>query len=132
MKQKKLIVGLAAALAVLIAAVGIVLIVTKPDTVAGDKSISVEVVFKDKSEKKLEIKTDAEYLGEALYENDKEIFTEEEYKSGYYTVIYGEKADFNVDKGWWCVTKDGEMTTVGMNDQPIADGDKFEITYKID
>ena len=132
MKQKKLVVGLAIALAVLIAIVGVVLIVTKPETQVGDKSVEVTVVFKDKSEKELEIKTDAEYLGEALYSHDKEIFTEEEYKSGYYTVIYGEKADFNVDKGWWCVTKDGEMTTVGMNEQPITDGDKFEITYTVD
>ena len=132
MKQKNLIIGLAIALAVLIAGVGIVLIVTKPETTAGDKTVSVEVIFKDESEKNLEIKTDADYLGEALYEYDKEIFTEEEYQSGYYTIIYGEKADYNVDKSWWCVTKDGEMTTVGINDQPIADGDKFEITYKIE
>ena len=131
MKQKKLIVGLAVALAVLIAVVGIVLVLNKPEAQGGSKTISVEVVFKDKTEKQLEINTDAEYLGEALYENDKEIFTEEEYASGYYTVIYGEKADYNVDKSWWCVTKGGEMTTVGMNEQPIVDGDKFEITYTI-
>jgi len=129
MKQKKLIVGLAAALVLLIAVVGVVIVATRPETQTGDKNISVTIIHKDKTEKELSIDTDAEFLGEAVYEEG--VLTDEEYASGFYTVIDGEKADYDADKAWWKVTKDGEMTTVGMNEQPVADGDNFEITYTI-
>ena len=113
----------------IIAVFAAVVIATKPATVQGAKEITVTVVSKDKSSKVIDIDTDAEFLGDALYEE--KIVNEEEYKSGFYTVINGEKADYNVDKSWWCVTKNGEMTSVGMNEQSILDGDKFEITYTI-
>lgn len=129
MKQKKLIIGLAVCLAVVIAAVGIVLATAKPETQNGAKEITVEIVYSDKTDKVLDIDTDAEFLAEALFEE--KLITEEEYKSGFYTVIDGQKADYNENQSWWCVTKDGEMTSVGMNELPIADGDKFEITYTI-
>ncbi len=99
------------------------------ETATGTKEITVTVVFADKSEKVYEIETEAESLGDAMFEE--KLITEKEYKSGFYTKIAGVKADYSVDKSWWCITKDGKMTTVGMNDQPIADGDEFEITYTI-
>jgi D-arabinose 1-dehydrogenase-like Zn-dependent alcohol dehydrogenase len=129
MKNKKLIISLSIILVAIIAVFAAVVIATKPATVQGAKEITVTVVSKDKSSKVIDIDTDAEFLGDALYEE--KIVNEEEYKSGFYTVINGEKADYNVDKSWWCVTKNGEMTSVGMNEQSILDGDKFEITYTI-
>lgn len=98
-------------------------------TVAELKAITVTVVLADESEKVYNIETDAEFLGEAMFE--KGLITESEYKSGFYTEINGVKADYSVDKSWWCITKGGEMTTVGMNEQPIAEGDSFEITYTV-
>ena len=129
MKNKKVIIILVAALVVLAAAMGIVWKVTRPETEVGQKSITVTIVSSDAKEKDYQIKTDSEYLADALHE--KKLVTDEEYKSGYYTVVDGVTADYNADKAWWCVTKDGEMTTVGMNEQTISDGDKFEITYTI-
>lgn len=129
MKNKKLIGILSLILVVLIAVFAVVFISTRPETDDGLKDIKVSVVSKDKTEKEFDIETDAEYLADALLE--KEIINEDEYASGFYTVINGEKADYNVDNSWWCVTKGGEMITVGMNEQPIADGDEFEITYTI-
>jgi len=129
MKNKKLIIISAAVLAVLVAAVSIILITAKPDTQTGSKAIEVTIVHGNNSKKVCDIKTDAEFLGEAVY--SEKLVIEEEYKAGFYTVIDGETADFNKDGAWWCVTKDGEMTNVGMNELPIADGDKFEITYTI-
>ena len=129
MKNKKLLIGLSVALAVLIALVAIIITVFKPQGTEGAKSVEVTVVFNDKTEKNYELKTDAEFLADALFE--KGLITEEEYKSGYYTVIDGVTADYNVDKSWWCVTKDGEMTNVGMNELALSDGDSYEITYTI-
>lgn len=91
------------------------------------KEISVTIVFQDKREKAIDIETEAEYLADALFE--KGLIKEDEYKSGFYTYIDGVRADYNEDKAWWCVTKGGEMTNKGMNDLPIADGDRFEITH---
>lgn len=125
MKNKTLIIILAIVLTVFIAAFAGIYIATRPETKEGAKTIEVTVVFADKSEKEYEINTDAKFLADALLE---EKIIEEKAEDGLYTVIAGERADYNLDKSWWSVTKDGEMTSVGMNEQVIADGDSFEIT----
>lgn len=89
-------------------------------------SITVTVVAKDKTEKVFNIKTDKKNLGDALLEEG--LVTEEEHKSGFYNHIDGIRADYTLDKSWWCFTKGGETVMVGANDLTIADGDKFEIT----
>ncbi len=89
-------------------------------------SITVTVVAKDKTEKVFNIETDKKTLGDALF--DEGIVTEEEHKSGFYNHIDGVRADYTLDKSWWCFTKGGETVMVGANDLKIADGDKFEIT----
>lgn len=127
MKNKKIIIGLAALLVVIVAVFGAILLKNKPETEVGAKNILVTVVYEDKSEKEFEINTDAEFLGDALYEE--KLTKEDEYKSGYYIYIDGVRADYNKDGAWWCVTKYGEMTDKGINDLPIADGDEFEITH---
>ena len=128
MKNKKIVIGLAAVLVVIVAAFSVIFISMKPETKKGEKNITVTVVFKDKSEKEFKIDTDAKYLGDALLEE--KIVTEDEYKNGdgMYTYIAGERADYNLDKSWQCLNIDGEMAMVGINEQPIADGDSFEIT----
>lgn len=127
MKNKKIIISLAAILVAIVAIFSVILISAKPETEQGDKNITVTVVFADKSEKEFKINTNAEYLGDALLEE--KIVTEDEYKNGngMYTVIAGERADYTLDKSWWCLNIDGEMATVGINEQPIADGDSFEL-----
>ncbi len=127
MKKKGLIITLSVILVAIIAVFGALLVIGKPDFQKGEKDINVTIVYEDKSEKKFEISTDAENLGQALFE--KGLVTEDEYKAGYYQHIDGVRADYTLDKAWWCVTKGGEMTTVGANDLPIADGDSFEITH---
>lgn len=129
MKNKKLLVGLSVGLAILIAIFAIVLVTNKPETTKGQKNIDVTIVYADKTTKVLDFETDAEFLGDVLFEEG--LVNAEEYKAGYYTVVDGIKADYNVDQSWWCVTKDGEMTMVGMNELALADGDKYEITYTI-
>ena len=129
MKNKKVVVGLSVGLAVLIAVFAIIFVANKPNTTEGQKNIDVTIVYADKTTKELDFKTDAEFLADVLFEEG--LVTEEEYKSGYYTIIDGVTADYNVDQSWWCITKDGEMTMVGMNELALADGDKYEITYTI-
>lgn len=92
-----------------------------------EKEITVTVVYADKTQKKFDITTEAENLGDALFEA--ELVTEEEHKTGFYISIDGVRADYTLDKAWWCFTKGGEMAAEGANDLAIADGENFEITY---
>ena len=125
MKNKKLIIGLCIILISIISVFSVIFIISQPETQKGNKNIDVTVIFADKSEKRYNINTDAEYLADALLEEN---IIDEKSSDGLYTVIAGERADYNLDKSWWCLTKSGEMVNVGINDQPISDGDSFEIT----
>lgn len=127
MKKKGLIVALSIVLVVIIVAFAALIIKEKDNVQTGEKIISVTIVNKDKTQKLFKISTDAENLGDALLERN--LVTEAEHKTGYYTVINGIRADYTLDKAWWCFTQNGEMTTVGANDLPIKDGDSFEITH---
>ena len=45
-------------------------------------------------------------------------------------VISAEEADYNADGAWWCLTDAaGEMTTVGVADIELHDGDSYAFTY---
>ncbi len=92
------------------------------------KTVSVTVVFKDGGFKSYDINTTEAYLADALVE---EGVIDQKAQDGYYTTVAGVTADYSVDQGWWCVTKDGEMTNLGINDLVLSDGDKYEITYTI-
>ena len=125
MKNKKLILGMVAGLVILIAGFSALFILNQPKAEEGSKEIGVTVVFADKSEKQYTIKTDAEYLADALLE---EKIIDEKSSDGMYTVIAGERADYTLDGSWWCLTVNGEMTNVGINDQPLLDGENYELT----
>lgn len=133
MNQKKIAVLFGGLLAVILAIFVIVSVTSKPAEKNpeddGIKTIEVTVVYKDKTEEKREYETKATTLAQALLENY--VVTEEEFKSQFYTVINGVKADYNVDKSWWTIYEDGEMCQVGMNQLEIEDGDKFEIVYTV-
>ena len=54
----------------------------------------------------------------------------EEAEAGFVTVVNGEAADYNKDGSWWCLTDAaGEMTSVGVADIELHDGDSYAFTY---
>lgn len=124
-KNKKIIIALAAAV-VIIAGIFIgVHLANQPETVAGDKNIEVVVMFEDETTKEHTIRTDAEFLREALEEEKMISGTESEYGL-FVTEVDGVKAD-DQKQQWWCFLKDGEMLNTGVDSTPIADGDHYEI-----
>lgn len=127
MKKKGLIITLSVVLVLVIAVFGVLLTMGKPDTQKGEKDITVTIVYEDKTQKEIEISTNAETLGAALLEE--ELISEEEYNAGFYSTIDGVRADYSLDKAWWQFSQDGVMATVGANELPIADGDNFEIIH---
>lgn len=129
MKNKKLILALVALIAVVAVMVGVYM-GTRPETVAGAKTITVTVVHKDGTEKEFVCHTDEEYLGAVLVAE--EIVEGEQGEFGlYFNVADGETADYNVDGGWWQVFVGEEASTVGADGIAIADGDTFKLVYTI-
>ena len=54
----------------------------------------------------------------------------EEAAAGFVTTVNGETADWDKDQAWWCLTDaTGEMTTVGVADIALHDGDSYAFTY---
>ena len=72
--------------------------------------------------------TDGEKLSTALAKAG--IISQEEADAGFVTTVNGETADYNKDQAWWCLTDAaGEMTTVGVADIELHDGDSYAFTY---
>ena len=128
-KNKKLLLAAAAVVALIAVFIG-VYTMTRPDTSAGSKAFSVEVVHKDTSSKTFTYKTDEEYLGAVLLEEGLVKGDVGQYGL-YITEVDGEKADYNVDKGYWALYEGDEYATQGADTTPIEDGDRFKLVYAI-
>ena len=71
---------------------------------------------------------DGEKLSDALAEAG--VISQDEADAGFVTTVNGETADYNTDGAWWCLTDaSGEMTTVGVADIELHDGDSYAFTY---
>mgnify|MGYP004503983585 FL=1 len=72
--------------------------------------------------------TEGEKLSDALAAAD--VISEEEAAAGFVTTVNGITADYNADGAWWCLTDAaGEMTTVGVADIELHNGDSYAFTY---
>ena len=129
MKNKKMIIVAIALLACVAAMLGIFM-ATRPDTVAGGKVITVTVVHKDGSEKVFNCITEEEYLGKVLVNENIVVGSYGEFGL-YFDTADGEKADWNVDNGWWQVFDGEEAAMVGSDQIPIVDGGTYKLVYTI-
>ena len=129
MKNKKMIL-IAVALIACVAVMLGVFLMTRPETTAGGKTVTVTVVHKDGSEKVFTCATEAEYLGQVLVNEN---IVEASYGEFglYFDTADGEKADWSVDNGWWQVFIGEEAAITGADQIPIADGDTFSLVYTI-
>lgn len=115
------------ALVVVVAICAIGWFALRPDTNTGAKTLTIEVVHGDGSSKEYEIHTDAEYLGDALVENEKMAVVGEEGAYGLYIKsVDGEEAS-DAEHTYWAVRQDGVDLMVGVDSQPIADGERYEL-----
>lgn len=128
-KNKKIIIAAVAIVAVIAVFLG-VYFATRPDTSAGSKTISVEVVHSDTTSKTFTYQTDAEYLGEVLL--DEGLIEGENGDYGLYvTVVDGEEAIYEVDGSYWAFYQGGEYAMQGVDQTPVNDGDEFSLVYTI-
>lgn len=100
----------------------------RPTAQKGSKNVTIEVVIPDEKTQKYSMHTDAQYLGEALTEVNFIKGETSEYGL-FITEVKGRIADSS-KKEWWCITKNGEDVYTGVDQTPIVDGDKYELTLK--
>ena len=114
---------------VLLAAVALALtcwFVYRPQAQAGEKNITVEITHKDETVNVYEIKTQQEYLYDAMDEAG----IIGELTDGYFVEVDGETADTAAQE-WWGYTRSGEYVNYGASDCVISDGDHYEFTFHV-
>ena len=130
MKNRKKIVFAVLALALVIGILLGVYYGTRPEAVEGGKNVTVLIVHKDGTEKKLEYATDLEYLADLLLE--KELVTgyaSEEYG---FTIesVDGVTADWNADGAYWALYEGEEYATTSAAGIVLTDGGLYKLVYE--
>ena len=117
-------------LVVLVVTMVVIYGATRPDTAAGQKAFTLEVVHSDGNTKTIECTTDLEFVGEAL-QADGVIEGEEGAYGLYIHVVDGERAVYEEDGAYWAFYLGEEYATQGIDLTPIEDGAVYKLVYTI-
>ncbi len=93
----------------------------------GKTTIEVEVKAEEKSVT-FTINTDKENLADALLEH-KLVDGDDSQYGLYIKKVNGILADYDVDKAYWGLYKNGEMLNTGASDTEISNGEHYELVY---
>ncbi|MFG6356685.1 MAG: DUF4430 domain-containing protein [Acetatifactor sp.] len=127
--NKKLIIGVIV-MALLIAMFAVLFFLFRPKAVQGAKTITIEVVDDNAASTLYTTHTDAEYLRQAMEETDGLEFSGTEGEFGLMVeTVNGVTADYNADQSYWGFYVNGEYCNLGIDTQPVTDGDAFRIVY---
>ena len=126
MKNKKMLLALAA-LVVVVAAMLTVYLLTSPETSQGAKTYTVTVVHGNNTTKTFTYRTDEEYLGAALEAEG--LILSEGADAGMFHTVDGEKADWNVNKSYWAFYVGEEYAMQGIDTTPVVDGAVYKLVY---
>lgn len=128
--SKKQIIIATVVLVVLIAAAALIYVNFKPKAVEGAKTVSIEVIDNNSESEVYEVNTDAEFLRQAMEEADGLTFSGAESEYGMMVdTVNDVTADYNTDGAYWAFYVNGEYCNYGIDSQPVADGDEFQIVY---
>ena len=127
-KNKKIL-GILLGVVLIVAMVGIYFgFREKP--VEGSKEITIEVIDSGAESTTYEVKTDAEYLRQAMEEAEGLEFSGTESEYGLMVdTVNGETADYNTDGAYWSFYVNDTYCNYGIDTQPVEDGDAFRIVY---
>lgn len=128
MTSKRKTIILASILVILILAASLVWFLNRPQATAGGKTITVEVVHGDGSNRLFTLRTDAETLRQACEEQSLLAGRDSEYGL-YVLTVDGETADESLQQ-WWCITKGSAEHFYGVDETTIQDGERYEFTLK--
>lgn len=93
----------------------------------GSMNVQVEVEVEDKSVT-FTIATDKTILSEILMEHDLIAGDPGDYGL-YIKEVNGITANYNTDKAYWAIEKDGEYLMTGVDSTEVADGEHYELVY---
>ena len=97
-----------------------------PRANAGSKKITITIEHSDGASVNVKMKTNAEYLRQAL--DERNLVSGRDGEFGLWIdSIDGEAADASKDQ-WWGYTVNGEFAVYGVDDQVITDGDVYVFT----
>ena len=101
-----------------------------PKGIAGTKNITITVVASDGAKTEYKVKTDAEFLKEAMDGAEGLSYGGTESEFGMMVdTVNGERADYMLDGAYWAFYVNGEYCSYGIETQPVTDGDAFSIEY---
>ena len=103
---------------------------SRPEAAQGQKSVTVEVIHADGSEKTFRYQTDETYLGalllaEGLIEGDVGPY------GLYVNKVDGEVADYEQNKSYWALFVGEEYATQGIDLTPLTDGGVYGLVYTV-
>ena len=129
MNNKKLIAAVVA-LVLVIAALAGVYLATRPETVEGQKNVTIVIVYEDGTEKKLEYTTTCEHLSDLLLE--KELVTgyaSEEYG---FTIesVDGITLDWATDGAYWALYEGEEYAVTSAAGIVLTEGGVYKLVYE--
>ena len=129
MKNKKVVFA-ALALVLVIAVMAVLYLTTRPQAVEGSKVVTVQIIHKDGTEKKLEYATDHEFLADLLLE--KELVTGYASEEFGFTIesVDGVMADFTVDGAYWALYEGDEYAITSAADIVLTDGGIYKLVYE--
>ena len=129
MKRNKKVLAVAAL--VLLAALMLAAYAAFRETaVEGSKNVIIQVVDDEQTVTAYELKTDAQYLQQAMEEAEGLSFayTEGAYGASVHTVN-GLRADYELDNAYWGFFVNEDYCNYVISQQPVEDGDVFQIIY---
>lgn len=128
MNKKKLL-GIVAQV-VLVVVMGLLYTTFKEKPVEGSKAVTIEVVDSNGETTVYEVQTDAEFLAQVMDEAEGLEYEAEEGPYGLsVSAVNGESAVWEVDGAYWGFSVNGEYCNYGISEQPVEDGDVFQIAY---
>ena len=129
MKNKKLVIA-AVGLVLVIALMAGLYLTTRPQAEEGSKQVTVVIVHKDGTEKKLEYTTDLQYLADLLLEKELATgYTSEDYG---FTVesVDGVTADWDADSAYWALYEGDTYATTSASGIVLTDGGVYKLVYE--
>lgn len=133
MKQRgKKILGIVI-LVIVVATMALLYAKFREKPVEGSKNITIEVVNSEKKSEVYELKTDAQFLEQAMDEAKEQGFTYEANEGPYglsVSKVNEERAVYETDDAYWGFYVNGEYCNYGISQQPVEDGDAFKIVYE--
>ena len=129
MKNKKLVIA-AVVLALVIALMAGLYLTNRPQAVEGGKQVTLVIIHKDGTEKKLEYATDLEFLSELLLE--KELVTGYASEEFGFTIesVDGVTADWEKDNAYWALYEGEEYATASAAGIVLIDGGIYKLVYE--